>query len=301
MIRPAAVLLAALLLPACADSGVGGQPVQSVPYANAAVQVAETAAAATQQAYSMSYSSTVSAANGVATNEAAKVTAVALATATEVAALNSAAAIGVMTREAIEAQTLQAEATATAVHLQWLIDYDARKAVNQQRTAEFWHWGRAIFLVLLAAAGWSALRWFIPAIYEWMVPSIRDNDGNTLAFRKGYTTQPIIPAPVPIDDFKEPEIGEHFETEVHTANANFTIKSPTPAGFTTWLATVLDNSRCEFSNNERKARGWHIEYYGDMILKMKTAKWLHPNQDGRGVYTMTDYGKAQAREWLAGK
>jgi hypothetical protein len=230
-----------------------------------------------------------------------QVTVVANATATEQFQLDSVAAIGNATRDAIEADRLRAEATATAVRLDWLVAYDERTAVRQERASLWWHWFRVVMLVLIAYGGYRLILWIIPSLYERLSPGVKDENGRTIAVKKGYQQQQVQPEPVAIDEYQEPpEDAPVYETLVSLpSGGTFTAKSPTPGDFINWLGAVLDNPRAEFSNNQRKARGWKETYYWGLITDMKRVGWLSHKPDSRGCYTMTDAGKQQARVWLA--
>lgn len=300
-----ALIAVALLLTSCIPSTTGGtggiDPAAQAASANATATVASAQVTSTVVAANATNSAAYVQATQAVMATAAIATQAAMPTVTAQAEYESVIAEGQATQNAIAADVQSAAATATAVHLQWLIDYDARTAAKQARVSEFWHWFRVVMLVLFAVAGWMATKFFIPAIYEWIMPpaqSIRDEDGRIVAIGKSMTMLPNQPPPVDIEQEPPPPIDGLFITPVNTPKANFTVTHPTPSGYRLWLARVIDNPRAEFSDRQRRAEGWSEAHFWAMITEMKRVGWLNTKPDSRGCYTMTDYGKLAAKEWL---
>lgn len=294
-----------LLLSACADTGTGGIPANPGAVAWSAAGTA-TAAAINVTSTAVSANATISAAYYQATAQAqaaaAQSTAVAMPTVTAQAELQSVAAQEAAELAAIRVNLARVGAEATAVHVRAQIAQDAARAQRGRDVAVFWAYARVVFLTGAALVVWGAYKYVMPGIYARLVPSqdvVIDSNGNLVAVGRGYSAV-AQPPPVDIQDIQEPPPPEHvYETLVNVPGGTFTVLSPTPAGFVTWLAEVLDNPRAEFSNNERRRRGWPETHFWKMIGDMKRIGWMNNKPDSRGCYTMTEAGKVQARVWLS--
>lgn len=315
------LLLLFLALPACAETGTGGYapPPEAAAYlANgtataAAISVTSTAVAvqstqsaniaiATQQAQATAYQSTA-----VAQATSAQGTAVAAMTATEQHQLDSAAAIAMMTSDAIAADVMRMQATATAVAMQAVMTRQAAdEMLHQERarnSAEFWYWFKWAVLAFIAFTLWQ----FIPKLARRLLPedtAVEDGNGHIIAVRRDYHLLAIPPAPILIEQPAAPEPAPGNRAYLITVDGGngmgtVEIATPEPGNFRRWLTAVLDEaSRVQFSQNEAHGRGWDDKLFFDMVHALKKIGWMMGKPDGNGVYRLSDAGRARAREWL---
>jgi len=191
-IKPAAVLLAALLLTACAESpGVGGQ---LDPYAANGTAVAISAlATGTAVSDNSTRAAAEYAANANGTATAVQVTATAAAIGTAKAQITNAEAIAILEASQLEQEAARPGMTATAAKLQLLATQDAERAARQAGTAVFWAWARwaglvVVFVGSLAGIAVGAYFAYYRTLYE--DTAVKDNNGKVYAVRSDYRTLP---------------------------------------------------------------------------------------------------------------
>lgn len=301
--RPHFILLLSLALVSCVDGGTGGYapPPEAAAWnaygtATAAV-VQVTGTAVSQQA---TYTAAYAQATVQAQNTAVSQTATAAPAVTEAAELQSVAAVATATMAAIMQNRAQVESEATAVYIRAQMDAERARGENYTNAAKLRPYVPYVaFVVMLAIVAYAAIHAVNVAYYRGL-PGVFAADGTLLATRPNWRHIAPPPPPIDIQDVQEPPPSEHvYETLVNAPGGSFTVLSPTPGDYVNWLAAVLDNPRVEFSNNERRRRGWQETHFWRMIGDMKRVGWLFNRPDARGCYTMTDTGKAQARAWLS--
>jgi hypothetical protein len=294
-----------LLLTGCPDTGTGGMPAANPGAAMVSANATGTAAALNVTGTAVSANSTINAAYYQATTSAQSTavyaTTAAMPTVTAQAELESVIAQGQAVENAIRADVLRAEATATAVHLQELMAWERAQTAKRAQSAQFWQWAKPIMLVLFSFAVYKFVMVASNAIGWRFTPqpeAVFDEAGNLVATAPGYRHVVSQNGNVTITQPAPPRQTQTFEIDVRTARGIITLSQPGPASFRTWLREVLaDGNRVQFSENESTRRGWSAEQYGHLIYELRQSFWLH-DIDGNGVYRMTDAGKAQAREWL---